>query len=391
MPNEKKPPVIPLDVEDTDETREPTGEDLRFNEEENSFELEPETADDEYDHPAPYDTAAPEGEDDNSTYDEENPYTPNEYRDKRTALQGELEELDGEVVDNQLVQLNETDRSLAETPEDDREDLDEEGYPTRDDAGGDHNPIVNDPEQEPDDDGSDVEVPPFEDPIRDDHEPIGDDPDQPIEPEGEPPTDMHSPMPEIPRQYTGKQLDLDAKTTLPDESSARDFFALAKRRLLDVNHWHEVAEIPASTFVLTDAYGGEAVKFKPEEGDNIRIDIPGPGPAAGDGYDWVAVEEITEAGDSRCSLTLRPTDNPLKLNGETAHFFQDVATSTLIVERKGQEVIARYHGRNEVTNTDTDSVIDNTRNAAVGIGAKLGLSYPQWKSLVAGLVKRTSP
>jgi len=49
-------------------------------------------------------------------------------------------------------------------------------------------------------------------------------------------------------------------------------------------------------------------------------------------------------------------------------------------------VIARYHGRNEGVNTDTDSMIDNMRNAAVGLGAKFGLSYPQWKSLVAGLV-----
>ncbi|RQP19551.1 MAG: hypothetical protein EAS52_01880 [Parapedobacter sp.] len=193
--------------------------------------------------------------------------------------------------------------------------------------------------------------------------------------------------PDIPAQYTGKQLDLDACTRLPDEESARAFFERAKHRLLDINRWHEVAEIPASVFVLTDAYGGEAVKSQPIEGDKVRIDIPGPGPSAGDGYDWVVVEDVTEVPGEMCSLTLRPTDNPLKLNEETAHFFRDTATSTLIVERKGQEVTARYHGRNEVTNTNTDSLIDNTRNAAVGMGAKLGLSYPQWKSLIEGLVK----
>lgn len=149
IPNMKKPPMIPLDVEDTDETREPTGEDLRYNEEENSFELDPETSDTEYEHPEPYDTAAPEGEDDNSTYDEENPYTPDEYRDKRSALEGELVELDEEVVDDELIELDEADRKLAETPEDDRGDLDEEGYPVRDDAGGPHNPIVDEPEDAP--------------------------------------------------------------------------------------------------------------------------------------------------------------------------------------------------------------------------------------------------
>lgn len=194
--------------------------------------------------------------------------------------------------------------------------------------------------------------------------------------------------PDIPAQHTGKQLDLEAKVVLPDAESAHAFFMLAKHRLLDVNRWFELAEIPLSTFVLTDPYGGEAVKSRPAERDKIRIDIPGPGPSTGDGYDWVVVEKITEINDTLCSLTLRPTDNPLKLSDETAHFFDEQATSTLIVERKGLEVIARYHGRNEVANTDTDSMVDNTRNAAVGLGAKLGLSYPQWKSLIEGLVKR---
>lgn len=192
----------------------------------------------------------------------------------------------------------------------------------------------------------------------------------------------------IPTQHTGKQLDLDARTTLPNEDEARAFFVLAKRRLLDINHWYDVAEIPASTFVLTDPYGGEAIKSQPSENDKIRIDIPGPGPSTGDGYDWVVVEDITEIADTICSLTLRPTNNPLKLSEETAHFFKDDATSTLVIERNGHEVVARYHGRNEVINTDTDSLVDNTRNAAVGMGAKLGLSYPQWKSLIEGLVKQ---
>lgn len=60
MDTQKKPPMIPLDVADTDETREPTGEDLQYNDAEDSFELDPETADREYHHPQPYQTAAPE-------------------------------------------------------------------------------------------------------------------------------------------------------------------------------------------------------------------------------------------------------------------------------------------------------------------------------------------
>lgn len=191
--NKKRPPVVPLDVADTDETREPTGEDLRYNESEDSFELDPETGEKEYRHPQPYNTAAPEGEDDNSTYDEENPYTPNEYRDKQSDMKDELEELDATVTDDQLTQLDEVDEQLARTPEDNRSDLDEEGYPRRDDAGGDNNPVLEESGGDEEDE-SDPRVPPFEDPRRDDDEPIGDDPNRPIPPLDVPPTDERDPL-----------------------------------------------------------------------------------------------------------------------------------------------------------------------------------------------------
>jgi len=206
MDTQKKPPMIPLDVADTDETREPTGENLQYNDAEDSFELEPETADREYHHPQPYNTAAPEGEDDNSTYDEENPYTPNEYRDKKDEMKGEFGELDATVSDEELTRLSAVDEQLANTPEDERGDLDAEGYPRRDDAGGDNNPVLeapegNDPGQpdesgRPGDDGdeSDPRVPPFDDPRRDDDEPIGDDPNRPIPPADVPPFDERDPL-----------------------------------------------------------------------------------------------------------------------------------------------------------------------------------------------------
>lgn len=197
MLNKKNPPIVPLDVRNTDESREPTGEDLKFNEDADSFELDAETGDDEYQHPDPYDTSAPNGEDDNSTYDEENPYTPDEYRNTGDELKGELQELDEEVTTDALI-LDEKDEQLSETPEDERGDLDEEGYPVRDDAGGDNNPILEVPDEDngrPDhDDESEAEVPPFEDPRRDDNEPIGDDPNRDILPADVPPMDERDPL-----------------------------------------------------------------------------------------------------------------------------------------------------------------------------------------------------
>lgn len=137
MSKENKPPVVPLDVADTDETREPTGETLRFNEEADSFELDAETNDSEYRHPNPYETAATHGEDATSSYDEANPHTADEYREH----EGNPASLDDPAISDSAVQLDEADEQLAQRPEEREGDLDAEGYPLRDDAGGADNPI----------------------------------------------------------------------------------------------------------------------------------------------------------------------------------------------------------------------------------------------------------
>lgn len=195
---------------------------------------------------------------------------------------------------------------------------------------------------------------------------------------------------EVPVQHTGKQVDFHATRQCGDIAEADLRFQLAKARLLDINYWDKVANLPSATFVLTDVHGGEAVKSRPDEGDRVRIDIPGPGPRQGDGYDWVQVEKVIEsdsADGALCELILRPTTNPLNLGEDSAHFFTDMATSTLTVERKGNQVIVSYHGRNEVTNTDTESTLDNIRNTAVGLAAKMGFSNPQWQGLIDGILE----
>lgn len=148
--NTEQPPILSseeLEREDMQGVDDTTAGDLRYNEEEDSFELNPVTEADEYDHPLPYDTAAPQGEDDNSTYDEENPYTQNEYQDTRAEVEADLDLLGTEAAD-ESVQLDELDEQFAEGADEDTEEgVDEEGYPLRDDADGEDNPITDDPTQ----------------------------------------------------------------------------------------------------------------------------------------------------------------------------------------------------------------------------------------------------
>jgi hypothetical protein len=187
----------------------------------------------------------------------------------------------------------------------------------------------------------------------------------------------------------GKKLDLRAKTSFDNEMKAEEFYRTAKRKLLRAFEWYDTAKIPASTFTLTDQNGNEILR-EMHENDILRIDIPGPCTKQGSGYDWVRVERIVDEKTitgEYCAITLRPTSNP-KHHGEeeVAHFFKNTATSTLLVKRQNADVIAQYYGRNEIVNTNATKLTDKIRNLVVGVAAKLGMSFSQWKSLIEGIV-----
>ena len=107
-------------------------EQLSFNAEDNSYEFDVKSDDPDYDHPDPYNTSAKNGEDSISTYDESNPYAVDEYIPNE-SLETDVDKL-GMHIDSKgsIVDLDPIDEVLGHTPEDDRDDLDEEGYPKND-------------------------------------------------------------------------------------------------------------------------------------------------------------------------------------------------------------------------------------------------------------------
>ena len=107
-------------------------EQLKYNADTNSYEYDVKSDDPDYDHPDPYNTSAKNGEDINSTYDEANPYdTADEYIPTE-SLETDVEQLAMHIDDGKITELDPLDEALAHTPEDDRDDLDEEGYPKND-------------------------------------------------------------------------------------------------------------------------------------------------------------------------------------------------------------------------------------------------------------------
>lgn len=172
---------------------------------------------------------------------------------------------------------------------------------------------------------------------------------------------------------------------------ATDAFALAHDLLAQPNYWYELASIPASTFQLHDR-DGRPVQRAIQLHDYIRLDIPGPGRPSSQGYDWVNVVNITRDIKDELkvfAMTLKPCPDPQQHeHRDTAHFFEGVSSSTFVLEQRRNSILIQYAGRNEILNLANENLTDTIRNFWVGLAAKIGASYPQWKSLVKGLAER---
>ncbi len=190
----------------------------------------------------------------------------------------------------------------------------------------------------------------------------------------------------IPEQISGGEMNTVAETTFETLEEAIAFYKLAKHRLMSVSNWAKICGTEATTFELLNPQGTGPGELK--EGNLIKIDIPGPGTHLGGGYDWVKIEQVEEnkMNQQYFGFKVRPCPNPERPTEGTAHFFKETSSSTFLVSLSGYTVKAEMHGRNEEPNTVEPSFFDGLRNMAVGYSAKIGLSYPQWKLLVEGIV-----
>jgi hypothetical protein len=196
----------------------------------------------------------------------------------------------------------------------------------------------------------------------------------------------------IPEPIKGKQTDLKETVTLASKEDAVQTYKQACEKMLNPSLWHPLAGKLSAIFTVTD-HNGEPVNELAGKGRYLQIDIPGPGPKAGQGFDWVQIELIVnesnpEAAEEYAGMKVRACSHPKIVSTDTAHFFQDQATSSFVIERKGNTVNACYYGRNEIPNTETGNTLDKIRNSLVASGAMAGLSEAQWSALLKAFLYR---
>lgn len=197
--------------------------------------------------------------------------------------------------------------------------------------------------------------------------------------------------PFLPEQVTGEATETAAHHVSPSEDQARNDFTVACRRLRDVNQWKALCGTFSSGFQLIDI-SGNAIDGTAAVGLYIRIDIPGPGSTAGQGYDWVLIEKIEHVSlndhQEIFYMRARPVEHPLHKTEGVAHFLNNDATSSFTITRNYDQLTATVFGRNEVPNTHTGHVVDNVRNAIIGASGAIGVSKLQWGALVKGVLGR---
>ena len=106
---------------------------LAYDKNKQSYEFDVKGEEKDYDHPMPYETVPTGAVNDDSTFDEANPFVGDEYASNEEKVKDKLDEL-GMHVDRkgESVLISAEDKILSRTTEDDRDDLDEEGYPKSD-------------------------------------------------------------------------------------------------------------------------------------------------------------------------------------------------------------------------------------------------------------------
>src|SRR5579862_8438433 len=97
----------------------------------------------------------------------------------------------------------------------------------------------------------------------------------------------------IPDNYVGKPTNLSSSLILQSREESLLCYQRASKRLLNPPIWHKLSGWASASFELTGS-DAERKERLAEEGDHFKINIPGPGPSAGEGYDWVIVEKIKE-------------------------------------------------------------------------------------------------
>ena len=173
-----------------------------------------------------------------------------------------------------------------------------------------------------------------------------------------------------------------------DEDSASFEFSRSRERLFNVNAWSQIPGIANATFELYSAEGEPLERNHVQNGDFVKIDLPGPLP-----FYWVKVIEVSERKDE-AQFIVQPAHDPTEKDDQTAtdHFLQSKARSIFRVERNGKELTAMEIGLDEaINNKEGEAGGKGLINTLVSEGGWAAFQKYQWKNLTDYVIGLRSP
>lgn len=174
-----------------------------------------------------------------------------------------------------------------------------------------------------------------------------------------------------------------SKQDFQDREKALRELERSKEKLFDVNRWSRLPGI-TSGFQLYTPQGEPKPKSRPQPGDFLMIDLPGPAPE-----NWVVVMDVKEEKEM-AEFTVSPSRDPRdegEGTKEVDHFFTDGASSTFKVELKETTLYAYEIGRNEVINNKGEKAGGReVINTVIAEGGWAFFQKIQWEKLTKYLV-----
>ncbi|MBK0404135.1 hypothetical protein I5M27_14160 [Adhaeribacter sp. BT258] len=164
-----------------------------------------------------------------------------------------------------------------------------------------------------------------------------------------------------------------AEAIFPDAAAAQTTFPEARKRLFDINNWHD--NTPVTTpFELYDS-AGRKTTAEPQKGNFIKITLPGI-PVE----NWVEITDLQDQPD-QAAFTVHPCPNPFNNEKETQHFFVQETSSVFKVVRQGNKIIASETGRNEYINNQEEAGNRAALNTVIAEGGWAVFQKILWQNL----------
>lgn len=182
----------------------------------------------------------------------------------------------------------------------------------------------------------------------------------------------------VPKNETGTSQDFSYSIVAPTVEEALDWFIEAKVQLLDIGTWKNYFSPAGPDFVLTNVTGS-IIRRPARKANYIRADIAGTGEKANNEYGWFYIEAIEyddypDEDKETIAMYIRHSVNPVDFQKGTTQIFNEEATITFVVERKGTALNTTVHVRNVINAKGKERKMEFSL-----------LTNQQWKMLLKGI------